>query len=186
MLGDEDVMPREPHGGLRDGALIAQEGTEALQDAEAGRHRAGGKRVTERGLNPGIHIRGCRLQQVVREGGSARLGHQDREAVEGAYGPFLYRGGRVARTQIGQIVCEYALVLRTKKGQPTELREFLECWDGRMLLHISLLFHKPRSPVEDTELSTDCLHNHHSAKLNIPTFLLVKSPISWHNIFSVL
>ena len=28
-----------------------------------------------------------------------------------------------------------------------------------LLIHTSLLFHTPRSPVEDTELSTDCLHN---------------------------
>src|SRR6266852_5801041 len=64
---------------------------------------------------------------------------------------------------ICQIVGDYALGLGTKKGQLTELREFLECWGDIMLLHTSLLFHTPRSPVEDKELSTDCLHNHYCA-----------------------
>src|SRR5712691_3464945 len=44
--------------------------------------------------------------------------------------------------------------------QAAELREFLEHWGGLSFLHTSLLLHEPRSPVEDRELSTDCLHNH--------------------------
>ena len=48
--------------------------------------------------------------------------------------------------------------------QLLELGKLLECWGDTMLLHTSLLFHMPRSPVEDRELSMDCLHNHQSAK----------------------
>jgi hypothetical protein len=153
-------MAREPNGGLGYGALIVQEGKEALQDTEASRYRARGQLVTERGLDPGIHIRGGRLRQVVRERGLACLGHQDRETFEGADAAFLHRKAIVTRTQIGQIVSDHALVLRTKKGQLPELRELLEYWGDTMLLHTSLLFHTPRSPVEDKELSTDCLHNY--------------------------
>jgi hypothetical protein len=143
-LGDQDVMAREPNGGLGDAALIMQEGKEALQNPEAGRHRAGGQLVTERGLDPGIHIRRCRLQQVVIERGPARLGHEDREAFEGADGAFLHRRAIVTHTQIDQIVYDYTLVRRTKKRQPTKLWEFLECWGRRALLHTSLLLHTPR------------------------------------------
>ena len=60
-------MAWEPNGGLGDGALLVQEGKEALQDPEACGHRARGQRVTERGLDPGIDIRGGRLRQVVTE-----------------------------------------------------------------------------------------------------------------------
>jgi hypothetical protein len=59
-------MAREPNGGLGYGALIMQEGKEALQETEACCHRTWGERVTEGGLDPGIHIRGDRLCEVVR------------------------------------------------------------------------------------------------------------------------
>jgi hypothetical protein len=55
-------MAREPNGGLGDGPLLVQEGKEALQETEACCHRTWGERVTEGGLDPGIHIRGGRLR----------------------------------------------------------------------------------------------------------------------------
>src|SRR5206468_9534097 len=67
---------------------------------------------------------------------------------------------------MGQIVRDHALVLGTEKVQPTELRKFLERWGGISFLHTSLLLHEPRSPVDNTELSEDCLHNHYYRKLD--------------------
>ena len=49
-------MAREPDGGLRDVALIAQEGKAPLHDAEASRHSAGGELVAEGEFHPGINI----------------------------------------------------------------------------------------------------------------------------------
>ena len=64
-----------------------------------------------------------------------------------------------------------------------ELREFLEHWGGLSFLPPSLLLHKPRSPVEERELSTDCLHkptvcpSHDSARMlsyqELPTSIQV-------------
>src|SRR5215831_1952928 len=156
-------MAREPNGGLGYGALLVQEGKEALEDPEAGLHRARGQGVTKRGLDPGIHIRGGRLRQVMSERGLARLRHEDDEVFEGADGAFLHRRAIATRTYIDQIVPNKILVLRTQKVQQTELGELLQCWSDTMLLHTSLLFHTPRSPVEDRELSMDCLHNHYYA-----------------------
>jgi hypothetical protein len=117
VLGDQDVMAWEPHGGLGDDALIVQEGKEALEDPETGRYRARSQRVSERSLNPGIYIRGGRLRQVVRERGLARLRHEDREAFEGADGAFLHRRAIATRTYVDQIVLNNILVLRTQKMQ---------------------------------------------------------------------
>ena len=139
-------MAREPNGGLGDGALLVQEGKEALEDPKARRDRARGQRVTERGLEPGIHIRGGRLRQIMSERGLARLRHEDDEVFEGADGAFLHRRAIATRADIDQIVLDKILVLRTQKVQQTELREFLECWDGKALLHTSLLLHTPRGP----------------------------------------
>src|SRR5256886_12503687 len=139
-------MAREPNGRRGDGTLLVQEGKGALEDAEARRDRARGQRVTERGLDPGIHIRGGRLRQVMSERGLARLRHEDEEVFEGADSPFLHRRAIVTRTDIDQIVLNKTLVLRAQKVQQTELREFLECWGGRALLHTSLLLHTPRGP----------------------------------------
>ena len=65
--GHQDLMAREPNGGLRDGALVVQEGKEALHPAAARRDRPGRQRVMEGGLDPGIHIRGGGLRQVLIE-----------------------------------------------------------------------------------------------------------------------
>jgi hypothetical protein len=91
-------MAREPNRGLGDGTLIVQEGKEALQDTEACCHRTGGERVTEGGLDPGIHIRGSRLRQVVRERGLAGLRQEAHETLEGTDGAFLHRVAIVTRT----------------------------------------------------------------------------------------
>src|SRR5216683_8080182 len=139
-------MAREPNGRLGDGTLLVQEGKEALEDPEARRDRARGQRVAERGLDPGIHLRGGRLRQVMSERGLARLRHEDDEVFEGADSAFLHRWAIATRTDIDQIVLNKILVLRTQKGQQPELREFLECWGGRALLHTSLLLHMPRGP----------------------------------------
>src|SRR3989442_9724147 len=139
-------MAREPNGGLGDSALLVQEGKEALEDPQARRDRARGQRVTEGGLDPGIHIRGARLRQVISERGLARLRREDEEVFEGADGAFLHRRAITTRTYIDQIVLSKLLVLRTHKVQQTELREFLECWGGSALLHTSLLLHTPRGP----------------------------------------
>ena len=54
---------------MGDGALLVQEGKEALEDPKARRDRARGQRVTERGLEPGIHIRGgCGLTSIMGSG----------------------------------------------------------------------------------------------------------------------
>src|SRR2546430_16913260 len=97
-------MAREPNGRLGDGTLLVQEGKEALEDAEARRDRARGQRVTERGLDPGIHIRGGRLRQGMSERGLARLRHEDEEVFEGADGGFLHPPGIATRTYIDPIV----------------------------------------------------------------------------------
>src|SRR6266516_1216143 len=65
---------------------------------------------------------------------------------------------------MGQIVSNQAVIRRTEHRQPLELREFLQRGGGLSFLHTSLLLQTPRSPVEDRELSTDCLHNHYYRK----------------------
>src|SRR5215211_712990 len=145
-------MARESDGGLRYIALIAQEGKETLHEAEASRHSTWGELVAEGGFNPDINIARRGLCQVRIESGLPRLGHEDREAFERADGAFLHGGCIVARTQVGQIVGDHALVLGTEKMQSAELRELLQRWGGRSLLHTSLLLHEPRFPVDDTEL----------------------------------
>ena len=84
---------------------------------------AGRQWLLEGGLDPGINIRGRGLRQVLIEGGLTGLGHQHRETFEGAEGAFLRRRRIVAGAQMGQIVRDQALVVRTEKVQPTELRE---------------------------------------------------------------
>jgi hypothetical protein len=129
-LGHEDVMAREPDGGLRDGALIAQEGKEPLHDAEASRHSAWGELVAEGGFNPCVNIAGGGLRQIRIEGGLPRRGREDREAFERAEGGFLHGGGIAAGPQVGQIVGHQALVLGAEEVQPAQLWEFLERWGG--------------------------------------------------------
>jgi len=91
-------MAREPNGGRGDGTLIVQEGKEALQETEACCHRPWSERVTEGGFNPGIHIRGGRVRQVVRERGLAGLRQEAHATFEGADGAFLHRVAIVTRT----------------------------------------------------------------------------------------
>ena len=86
--------------GVGNGALLVQEGKEALEDPQARRDRARGQRVTERGLEPGIQIRGGRLRQIMSERGLARLRHEDDEVFEGADGAFLHRRAIATRTDM--------------------------------------------------------------------------------------
>ena len=154
-------MAREPHGGLGDGVLRVQAGTEALQETEARRDRARGQRVTEGGFEPGIHIRGGRLRQVMRERGLARLRHEDEEVFEGAARACLHRRTIATRTYIDHIVLNKALVLRTHKVE--RLRCAHSCRAGvaeRSSIPLSFSIRHGVLPVEDRELSIDCLHNH--------------------------
>src|SRR2546426_8217542 len=78
--------------------------------------------------------------------------------------PLSYDAVALHRGQCEQLLRYVKLAASSlPKGQLTELREFLACWGDIMLPHTSLLCHTPRSPVEDEELSTNCLHNHYCA-----------------------
>jgi hypothetical protein len=93
-----------PNGGLRDIALIAQEGKEALHHAEAGRDGPWRQRLVEGRLDPHVDINKGGLCQVLIQRGLPRCGQQDREASERTDGRFLHRGRLVAGTQVGEIV----------------------------------------------------------------------------------
>ena len=124
--GPEDVMAREPEGGLRAGALIAQEGKAPLHDAEASRPSTRGELWAEGGCKPCVKIAGGGLCQVRLASGLPRRGHEGRGAVERAEGGFLHGGGRGAGAQVGQRVGHQAVVLGTEAVQPAQRWEFLE------------------------------------------------------------
>src|SRR5437868_15147498 len=119
------------NGGLRYGALVAQEAKESLHHAEPGSDGPWGELVVKRGLDPGINSGGCGLCEVLIEDGLPRRWHQDGEAFQGADRPFLDRRGRVAGAQISQIVSNASLIRRAEQRPPPEPRELLGRW-GRL------------------------------------------------------
>jgi hypothetical protein len=68
------------------------------------------------------------------------------------------------------------LVVGTEKMQPTELGAGVECMGALETLQTSLLLQKPRLPVDDTELRSDCLHNYHWTKPLSRQFLVFGVP----------
>jgi hypothetical protein len=123
-------MPRKLNGRLCQDALVTQEDKEALHPATAGRDCRGRQRLLEGSLDPRINIRRRGLGQVLIEGGPTGLGHQHCKTFEGAEGAFLRRWRLVADAQMGEIVRDQALVVGTKKVQPTQLRECVAHWGG--------------------------------------------------------
>ena len=66
------MMAWVANGGLRYGALVAQEAKESLHHAEPGCDGTWGELVVQRGLDPGINIGGCGLCEVLIEDGLPR------------------------------------------------------------------------------------------------------------------
>ena len=73
----------------------------------------------------------------------------------------LRRHRILASAQIREIGRDPCVVLGTEKVHPTELWAGPEWVGGLWTLHTSLLLYTPWSPVDDTELRADCLHNWH-------------------------
>src|SRR5262249_59509060 len=138
--------PWMANGRLRDGALVAQEAKEALDHAEARRDGARGELLAERSLDPGIHISGCGLGQVLIEASLPGLGDEDGETFEGADRAFLHRQCIVTGAQVGQIVSDLTLPQRHGTELLHHLQTLPACADMRVVI-----FTSSRDPAERAE-----------------------------------
>src|SRR5262249_52457731 len=95
---------------------------------------------------------------VLLKGGPGAPWHQDRGSFLGGGGGFLPRRRLVGGGGEGAVGRQRSFVFGAGKKQTPERGGILWGWGGGGVP--PLLLHTPRSPVEDKELRSHCLHNH--------------------------